>query len=530
MGRRFLIALSLSNLMFLRVWRELLNGKLAYYSKQPPNGLVGGLLLNVVFVAVVFWAAAEIIERSGSSFLKTTVKWVFFIVALLTAQYAKSAVFFETKLGTAGLAAFALLSLVILAVFSKWRDRIAHAVAVLLLIASPFVAVTFGQGLWLLYQLNFKMDFADRPPAAMQSGYHGPRVVWMIFDEMDQRQTFVQRDPSVQMPQFDRLRAESFYAENAYPPARATELSLPALLTGKLVRKAVPLGANDLVLYFGEDKQPVRWSKQPTVFNAAHDLGMNAAMVGWWHPYCRIPGVADTLVRCAWQDGGLLLGELRRDRPLLRSMRLELLDIPAVTWELRHVPGMPSAGERERAKELADYEALAPHMMQDASDPNVSLVVLHIGIPHPHGIYDRRTGQFSTDESHGYLDNLALADRTLGEVRAQMEKAGVWDTSVVIASADHWWRSDFWSTHFGWAEDDRRNIALDHRIPFLLKLPGVPQPRSYEPEFNTVLTHDLVLAIVHGEVKDSAGAAAWLDAHKTIGDSPYSYYKKSRDK
>ena len=530
MGRRFLIALSLANLMFLRIWRELLNGKLAYYSKDPPNALMGGLILNVLLVAFVFWLVAEIAERSDSKFLKAGVRWVFVIVALLTAQFAKSAVFFETKLGTAGLIVFAVLALAILAIFGKWRDKIAHATAVLFLIVSPFVAVTFAQGLWLLYQINFKMDFADRPRAAMQTGYHGPRVVWMIFDEMDQRQTFLHRDPSVQMPQFDRLRAESFHAENAYPPARATELSLPALLTGKLVSKATPLGANDLVLNLGEEKQQVRWSKQPTIFNAAHDLGMNPAMVGWWHPYCRIPGVADPLVRCQWRDGGLLLGELRRDRPLLRSMQLELLDIPAVTWELRHLPGMPSAGERERAKELDDYEALAPHMLQDAADPSVSLVVLHIGIPHPHGIYDRRTGRFSTDESHGYLDNLALADRTLGEVRAAMEKAGVWDNTVVIASADHWWRSDFWSTHFGWAEDDRGNIALDHRIPFLLKLPGAPQPRTYAPEFNTVLTHDLVLAIVRGEVKDSAGVAAWLDQHKTIGDSPYSYYKKSRDK
>ena len=33
MGRRFLIAISLANLMFFRVWRELLNGKQAYYTQ-----------------------------------------------------------------------------------------------------------------------------------------------------------------------------------------------------------------------------------------------------------------------------------------------------------------------------------------------------------------------------------------------------------------------------------------------------------------------------------------------------------------
>ena len=97
---------------------------------------------------------------------------------------------------------------------------------------------------------------------------------------------------------------------------------------------------------------------------------------------------------------------------------------------------------------------------------------------------------------------------------------------MVIASADHWWRSDFWSTHFGWAPDDGRALSgLDHRIPFLVRFPQA-KGKNYAQQFNTVLTHDLVLAVFHGEVRDADSAAAWLDAHKTIDDSPYSVYKK----
>jgi hypothetical protein len=525
-GRRFLVALSLANLMFLRLWKELLNGKLAYYSKQPPNGLMLGLMLDVLLLAALFWAAAELAERSGSRFLRGLVRWAFFVIVLLTAQWNKQAVFYHAKLGVAGLVLFAALTLAALALFARWRDWIAHAAAVLLLVASPFVAVTFAQGAWLLYQVNARMNFRDLPPAAMRAGYAGPRVVWIIFDELDMRQAFLARDPSVQMPEFDRLRAESLFATNAYPPSRATELSLPALFTGRLVSKGIPLGSDELILNFGEDKTPQRWSREPGIFQDAHDLGMNVALTGWWHPYCRIPGIADQLVRCDWEDGGLLLGEVRRDSGIAVSMLDELLDIPTVTWELRHVPGFVSAGERERAEELQDYQELEPRAVRNAADARLGMVVLHLGVPHPHGIYDRKTGQLSTSEEHGYLDNLALTDRALGEIRAAMETAGVWESSVIVVSADHWWRSDFWSTHFGWAEDDRRALGPpDHRVPFLVKLPGAPAA-TYEPAFNTVLTRELVLAAVRGEVKDAARAAAWLDAHRTIGESPYSVYRK----
>jgi len=526
MGRRFLIALSLSNLMFLRIWKELLNGKLAYYSKVPPNGLMGGLMLNILLLAALFWMAAEVAERSRTPILRALVRWIFFVVALLTASFNKLAVIFEARMGTLGLVLFALLALAVLAVFTRMRDRIAHALAVLLLIASPFVLVTFAQGAWLLYQVNATMNFADLPPAPMLPAKSGPRVVWLVFDEMDQKQTFIARDPSVQLPEFDRMRAESFYAENAHPPARATELSLPALLTGKLVSKATPLGSDELILEFGEDKTPHRFSREPNILSATHAQGMNIGLTGWFHPYCRIGGIAVELSRCHWQDGGILLGEIRRDASIPTSMLDELLDIPTVTWELRHVPGFISAGERERGEELHDYQELAPLAIQNAADPALGLVVLHMPVPHPHGIYDRKTGQFSTSEARGYLDNLALADRTLGEVRAAMEKSGVWKDSIVIASADHWWRSDFWSTHFGWSPDDARALApVDHRIPFLVRFPDA-NAKSYTPQFNTVLTHDLVLAIFNGEVKDANAAAAWLDAHKSIGDSPYSVYRK----
>src|SRR3954467_15170130 len=127
--RRFLIALSLTNLMFLRIWKELLNGKLADYSRVPPTGLIGGLMLNIILLAAIFWIAVELAERSRSPLLRAAVRWIFFVVALMTASFNKLAVSLEAKLGMVGVVLFGLLVLVVLALFARMRDRIAHGLA-----------------------------------------------------------------------------------------------------------------------------------------------------------------------------------------------------------------------------------------------------------------------------------------------------------------------------------------------------------------------------------------------------------------
>src|ERR1051325_11301113 len=50
MARRFLIAISLANVMFFRIWRELLNGKQAYYTKSEPWANFAGVMISVLIL------------------------------------------------------------------------------------------------------------------------------------------------------------------------------------------------------------------------------------------------------------------------------------------------------------------------------------------------------------------------------------------------------------------------------------------------------------------------------------------------
>jgi arylsulfatase A-like enzyme len=135
-----------------------------------------------------------------------------------------------------------------------------------------------------------------------------------------------------------------------------------------------------------------------------------------------------------------------------------------------------------------------------AIDRDFDLILLHWPIPHRPGIYSRSRDDFDDSGRGTYVDNLALVDRTLRELRQALEKAGVWDSTTTLLSADHWDR-------YSMQVDGK----IDHRVPFLLKLAGQTTRLDYYRRFDTVATHDLILSILSGELQDPESVARWLD-------------------
>ena len=117
---------------------------------------------------------------------------------------------------------------------------------------------------------------------------------------------------------------------------------------------------------------------------------------------------------------------------------------------------------------------------------------------------------WNLSRTQGYVDNLALADRTLGDLRQAMEQAGLWDKTWVLISSDHWWR-----------ESARYDGRTDHRVPFLLKPAEATGTLDYPPAFNTILSADLLLAILKGEVTRAGQLVPWLDAHRVKPPASY---------
>lgn len=540
------VAISLSNLCFIMAWRALLfPSSFFYYYHQkilPPTTEYLALLLNVVLLAAIFFLGIVLTRTSQNEWVKKCNR-VLFILILSVPLYG---VLMEIDhpsvrklllpivrdneakriLSSTGLA----ICLFALAIMFRRIQRACKIAVSALLILAPLVLLTFSQA--VLTAVKYRHAGSDQIPATVvpQSG-HRPRVLWLIFDELDFRTAFDERPESVALPELDRLAAESLVSANAYPPAGETFLALPALITGRLVSYAERRGPDELLLRFGEDSASVSWRSQPNVFSRAHDAGFNTALLGWYHPYCRILG--SHLTKCSW-EGKTQLREIDTDTnagsspaPAAGSIgprmyRHAVLAARAIPlWNVFFK--QRSDGKAVVGRKLSVFESIYGQAVDAASDPEMGLVMVHWPIPHPPGIYDRASNRISVSAEQSYLDNLALVDRTLGEIRRRMEEKGVWDSTVVLVTSDHWWRTNYWKDQAAWTIEDQANYeaTIDRRIPFILRMTGAKEGISYEPPFNTVLTHDLLLAVLRGDVSDAEGAAAWLDRNRSIARSPY---------
>jgi hypothetical protein len=528
----FLVAVSLANLCFVRVWHDLLDRPSTsplndYFIKSASSLRIESVaaMIAVLALAALLWTGKTVARRSTHLFVKRFASLAFMlllffaingILLLCGFHVFKPAVPIDMAALAVGTNLSAALFLYLL---WRWQPRGPRAMVTLVLVVAPFVLVTFSQAVW-----SMTKQFADKPTAPLFQGRaaSGARVLWLVFDELEQSQTFEKRPADLKLPEFDRLRGQSIWASHAYPPASWTVRALPALITGRLVSKAQASRPDELMITFCDAKEPVGWSGQPSVFSRARQLGFNTALVGNYHPYCRL--LSGTLNECSWEprdapdapSGGLGSTMLKQVLSIL-SMPDSYQPFMDTTQEGYLKSRIQRHELSESRHAVAIYLTILAQTRRVAADAAFGLILVHWPVPHPPMIYDRRAGTFRVPGSSGpensYLDNLALVDRTLGELRRDMEVAGLWEKTTVIVSSDHWLRRHFW----GYEGEE------DHRIPFLVKAAGQRKAIIYDRPFNTVLTHDLILAILAGRVSSSDDIVAWLDGNRTMGESPCGY-------
>jgi hypothetical protein len=318
------------------------------------------------------------------------------------------------------------------------------------------------------------------------------RTALIIFDMLDYELLFDRssKPPDVQIPEFNKLRYESLFAEKATTNSRWTLTAIPTLTTGKIVADAEPVSSDDLLLTFEGSRERKTWRQEPTIFSEARDARIATGLVGWYHPYCRIFG--PMLASCEWvpyperfEDRGST--PLSVERAVIEVMADELFDShsPLV------VDRMLQTNKNIRRKYIDSYQRLLAAAAHALTDPRLSFIVVHMPVPHTPSIYNRATQQFSTEDGD-YLDNIALADRTLGKLRREMEYAGLWDTTNIVVTADHGFRD---AETPGW-----KHTPTPEHVPLFVKMSGFHESLIDEQRFETVRVHDLLLALLRKQV------------------------------
>ncbi len=493
-------ALALANLCYLPVWFELLFRPAAgdYYRQRAIEALdYAAAILGVGALTLLFWGAAQFVRRFRSGVLLPWGSALVPILLLLPLNTLRVNVRLPFGVGRIwhwaqvnDLSALILVLLVICLPLA-WRllQFVFRAPTALFLFTVPFAALTLGHCVLRMIQPHPSFPSPPRPSSPLSTHPGGgatPRILWVIFDELDWSMVGPQRPPGLALPSLDRLVSESLVAERAESPSRATMTSLPALLLGKPVTAAETLGSSDLALAFSGQRPEHRWSEQTTVFSRARELGLKSTLVGWYHPYCRILGAQ--LDDCFFEP--VFLTTLGRTAParLGPSLADQVLSLSPFN---------------NRRLGVASYEKLLGRTVAALSGPEAGLVFVHMSVPHAPVIFDRHDMEFAytkVSNVDGYVDNLLLVDRTIAEVRRALETSGQWDTWTVLVSSDHPWRE-------AWAYDDR---AIQH-VPFILKIAHSSEGSSYPRAFDTSCSADVLLDYARRAPAGASEAAASLD-------------------
>jgi hypothetical protein len=501
--RHALVALSLANLCFLAPWLVLLNPQHYMYYHWPAHPEYvefQALALAILTLALLFWLGATVVDRSGSRRAAAVARAAFLVTLILPINsfiidYLRVSVLALLLSRWWTLLLGICLAVAIVWITYRYNRQLTRVASTLLIILSPLFLVNLASALWLREKYGSPAEtFHEQRPATSTHKANAPRIIWIVFDELDQRLLFTGRPGHISFPEFDRFRSQALHSANAYPPNHATLISMPALITGHLITQGAPVGSNKLMLTL-PDGAVVDWATQSNVFSEARSEGFSTGVAGWYHPYCRVIGASFDW--CASVPMVHQLNPILDDLSLRRALRLctqtAVFRIPLAYRLLK------SRYQAEKSyiyqQELVRVSRLSQTLLQR----DLNLTMLHFPVPHD----SRISGK-------SYVDNLALADQALGELRHALEERSRWDSSIVLLTSDHWWRGA-----------DIVNGKRDHRIPFMLKLAGQKAEMEYDKPFNTVLTRNLLLELLRGNLASPADVAAWIDTNSKLAESPF---------
>ena len=335
-ARDLAAALSLANLLFMPVWFELFfrpDSKVYFQSRPLLPVDHGAAIIAVGLLTLILWVAARL-ARSVRPEVLLPVGSALVIAALVLPlnavrvnvrlPFGVGRIWHWMHLQSLGLP-FLLLSLLLLPVLARLLYRLHRTPSLLVLFTLPFAGVTLGHS--GLRMLSRPPPFPEHPqpptqgPVAWPDGA-SPRLLWLLFDELDWSMVGPKRPADLSLPALDRLLSESYVADRAESPSDATMTSIPSLLIGRPVKAAQAEGPSELLLGFESSEATRPWSGEASVLSRARELGMSTAIVGWHHPYCRI--LTSQLDHCSFEPVFLAALAREQETTLLRSLAAQV--------------------------------------------------------------------------------------------------------------------------------------------------------------------------------------------------------------
>ncbi|MBI1860523.1 MAG: alkaline phosphatase family protein [Deltaproteobacteria bacterium] len=477
MMREILIALSLANLMPLFTWGSLVApvGPSMFGS---PHFFVATLSMFafVLLLGTLIFFYRRIVWQSSITRYKSGLLFLPFILLIFPFNFLRMLLNVSVHFPIISYSFWAphpfllILGLItFVGAFHWWTTHLrAQTLGKLerlfLSVSFPILVLTFAQGSLSLIRYPFSPSAHSSPGPGLKTV---SPVVTVLFDEM----TWGAVDPATRpdylngkLPEIERLTRESFYATNCHSPAFETLDTIPVYFSP--ARRPAPPGAS--------------------LFQELHNSGVRSSVVGWFYPYCATYGT--DLENCAKIGGANYAFTLNPLENLIHLFK--------GTFHLA------------AASHAHNHQLVSFWTQKALGSDNWDYLHLHWPVPHlPHS-YDPEKDQFIHGEDlseHGYLANMVLVDKTVGQIRAELEHHGLWNKVTLVITADHPVHS-----YRNWASNSP--VGLDRRIPLIVHIPHQTESLRYEAETNTNYFSQMVTNLLLDRHATAQDFAQWVAA------------------
>lgn len=446
-------------------------------------------LIDMAIVALLAFAFLVIVYRIRG---REVVRWCL-IAVLPPLLFARNLDLLPSPVpGTVVLAGAVLwvgIVIFLLVRFPVVAARFARFAASFFAAFAIFALVMTGQlvhaALWRPGPQSFTAQLPAADPAR-------PRLVWIVFDELADQPVFENRDPSLQLPNFDRLRSQSTFFSQVTPIASRTVKVILGLQSGQVVTDFSFSSDNRFTVRNAGDPHAHPFDPGATLFGMAHQSGLTTSVVGWYLPYCTT--FATLITDCYWnnedaQDRGPTAPQATLAQNIIFPLRILVEQIVA--------PRSASAdfavwNSRNHAGSVIDLEQ---HAIAAAAASKADILYLHLPAPHPPAVWDRQSQRFAPGGS--YLDSLDSTDHILGEILDRLQNQPRWSSTMLIVQGDHSWRTWMWRSLPGWTAEDERvshGGQWDPRPVLLIHEPGQQIARTVSVPTSLMTVHDRVAA------------------------------------
>jgi Sulfatase len=480
-----------------------------YHSFHSLSPIIWGVLIDFVVVSVLCTVFFFYLEKRGNIYRSLIWGLVATRLVALIRQVHSASSWPASRLWQSAAAQI----LILLAALALWRLRprtyeaLAKGFATLLALAGL-------SALWIVPELLYlglrhkvvdpvsahSLTTGDRA-AKSASSEHSPRIVWLVFDELSYDQTFEHRFPGLAMPAFDQLRGKSFLFQNVQPAGYYTERAVPSLLLGRVVDDIRSDLDGRAILKLSGQKGWSVLDPQATLFADAKRNGWTSGLAGWWNPYCRI--LPDTLDSCYWSTD--------ESNGIFSTTNSVLENATAPFLSKMGSTAVMTVEQQHRAS----LQAIMQQGQALIADEKIRFVFIHLPVPHPPGIYDRSTGKLR--DAGTYIDNLALADRSLNELISSLNATASAGNTTLIVTSDHSWRTPMWRSNVGLSAEEQAasQRGFDPRPMLMIHFPQQTHEVDVSQPFAQVTLHRIIVSMLQGHIQSTPDLEAWSLTHWT---------------